>query len=154
MSISTTVFSIDNNMKCILSSKSAWFLKDHMTLKTGIIILLLNYYLLTLNDTKETDLLTPLIQISYTQTLYSWNQMILEQHACYNLPLWHVLRVDMLNAILVPVKSAYKANEVMNELINEPLQTGASSSWAQRIPRGYTMTRRTNSLPSHTGSDK
>jgi len=90
----------------------------------------------------------------YTNTVYSWNQMILEQHACYNLPLWHVLRVDMLNAILVPVKSAYKANEVMNELINEPLQTGASSSWAQRIPRGYTMTRRTNSLPSHTGSDK
>ncbi len=31
---STIVFSIDNNNKCFLSSKSAyleWFLKDHMT---------------------------------------------------------------------------------------------------------------------------
>ncbi len=35
---STKVFSIYNNKKCFLSNKSAleWFLKDNVTLKTGI----------------------------------------------------------------------------------------------------------------------
>ncbi len=36
---STTVFSIDN-YKCFLSSKSVyWFLKDHVTLETGVMML-------------------------------------------------------------------------------------------------------------------
>ncbi len=33
----TTVFNIDNNKKCFLSSKSAYYiLKDHVTRKTGV----------------------------------------------------------------------------------------------------------------------
>jgi len=32
------VFSIDNNQNCFLSSKSSWFLKDHVTLKTGVMM--------------------------------------------------------------------------------------------------------------------
>ncbi len=31
----TTLFNMDNNQKYFLSSKSEWFLKDHVTLKTG-----------------------------------------------------------------------------------------------------------------------
>ncbi len=33
---SATVFNIDNNKKCLLSTKSECFLKDHVTLKTGV----------------------------------------------------------------------------------------------------------------------
>jgi len=36
---STTVFNIDNKKKCFLSSKSAYQLKDHVTLKTGVMML-------------------------------------------------------------------------------------------------------------------
>ncbi len=42
-----TVFNIDNNQKCFLSSKSAnWFLKDHVTLKTGVMISGIHYIML------------------------------------------------------------------------------------------------------------
>ncbi len=36
---STIVFNIDNNQKCFSSSILEWFLKDHVTLKTGVMML-------------------------------------------------------------------------------------------------------------------
>jgi len=45
----TTVFNIDNNPKCFLSIKPAYLLKDHVTVKTGVMMVEYSFAITVLN---------------------------------------------------------------------------------------------------------
>ncbi len=44
-----TVFNTNNNKKCFLSSIVEWFLKDHVTLKTGVMMLKFHLFITGIN---------------------------------------------------------------------------------------------------------